>query len=71
LLREASPGYRARLHAGEHGVYVAYAQWPSRGAYETQPPLPSGVASLRSALLSHCEDVRSVQQMEVVEDFFA
>jgi quinol monooxygenase YgiN len=69
ILRAASQEYGARLHAAEHGVFIAYTQWPSRQAYEKAPPLSPDATRLRGTMLETCEDIRGIHQMEVIEDF--
>jgi hypothetical protein len=49
-------GLGSRLHRAEDGRFVAYAQWPSRAAWElfmrtTAPPIPAGTM-MRSCIES-------------------
>lgn len=57
----------ARLHAGEHGTYVAYVQWPTRESYEAQKDLSHGAVQARTAMLEACDDIRGIQTMELIE----
>jgi hypothetical protein len=36
----------SRLHKSEHGPYIAYAQWPSREAYENSSEWPQHLVVL-------------------------
>lgn len=58
----------ARLHAGEHSVFVAYVQWPSKESYEGQKDLSKAAVEARTAMLESCSDIRGIQTMELIEE---
>ena len=58
----------ARLHAGEHGTFVAYVQWPTKESYEQQKDLSRPAVEARTAMLEACDDIRGIQTMELIEE---
>lgn len=60
-LREHHGALGSRLHRGEFGLYLAYAQWPSMDAWERMQVTPSGVPeasqTMRDCILESFEDL--------------
>ncbi|HEY9789269.1 MAG TPA: antibiotic biosynthesis monooxygenase [Candidatus Obscuribacterales bacterium] len=62
---KASGSFGSRLHRNEDGTFVAYAQWPSRKAWENAAPSETAARDrMREATLSS----ETVFCLEVLED---
>jgi heme-degrading monooxygenase HmoA len=58
----------SRLHKAGEREYVAYAQWPSREAWE-RAELPEGAGrECRAEMRACCETVETQATLDVVED---
>lgn len=60
----------SRLHTTEvNGVYIAYAQWPSRNHYESQSQKDSQlVHDLKTNMRSSLDFIRVLHKLNVVDD---
>jgi quinol monooxygenase YgiN len=57
----------SRLHRDADGRFVAYAQWPSRDAWEATPPLPGGDAA-RAAMRATLRGVEVLHTLDTTRD---
>lgn len=60
----------SKLHKAQNGNYVAYAQWPSREAWESSgSKLPIGEAKIfRDQMRSSCSEIETKYELELIED---
>lgn len=62
-----SGSFGSRLHKNEDGAFIAYAQWPSRKAWEDAPPNETSARKqMREAILF----AKTVFCMDLLEDLF-
>jgi len=50
LIRDEQGGLGSRLHRCAEGHYFAYAQWPSEGAWATQPEPSARMLALQNRM---------------------
>ena len=62
---EASGSFGSRLHRNEDGTVVAYAQWPSRAAWENAA---AAETDARERMREAMESSETVYCLEVLED---
>ena len=63
----------SRMHRQANGLFVAYAQWPSRVSWEDTGPsehaiLPGEGDGPRAAMRASCEKIETLYELEVVDD---
>jgi heme-degrading monooxygenase HmoA len=61
----------SRLHRAEDGTWVAYAQWPSRRAWEEARGVAAEDAEASAMMRESVEAAYPDTYMEVAEDFLA
>ena len=61
----------SRLHRGEDGVYVAYAQWPSREAWAAPSAMGEDADAVRVAMKACCLEIETVYALDVIDDALA
>jgi len=69
-LYEHAGSLGSRLHRADTGVYIGYAQWPSRDVWE-QPRDRSDadLQAYRQAMRACCEAVEVMYELEVTDDW--
>ncbi len=69
--REQRGGLGSRLHLGDDGWFVAYAQWPDRATWEASqdaaPASPAGADMMRESIAERAEPVL----LQMVNDLLA
>jgi heme-degrading monooxygenase HmoA len=60
-----SGGLGSRLHKNEDGTFIAYAQWPSRKAWEEASPLDS---EARKIMRETTTSTETLYRLDVLED---
>lgn len=59
----------SRLHRADNGSFIAYAQWPSKTAWEASGnKLPEGANAARDRMKAACTSIQTIHQLETVED---
>ncbi|BDW93729.1 antibiotic biosynthesis monooxygenase [Muricauda ruestringensis] len=62
-------GLGSRLHKTEAGVYIAYAQWPSKNHWKSaKEKLPESDLEIIQNMNDCCETATVLHQMEVMDD---
>jgi len=62
-------GLGSRLHKTEAGVYIAYAQWPNKKAWETaRQKLPKTAIENLHRMNGYCEEITVLFNMKVKKD---
>ena len=59
------------LHKLNDTTWVAYASWPSKDSWEQSDLNQAEMVRLREQLLSLCDDIRIVYQLDVVNDLIS
>jgi quinol monooxygenase YgiN len=70
-IRNNSGGLGSRLHKAlnKKNCWVAYAQWPNKETWEKYAPLnATSQAILTRSMKIICTDIRTIYQLEVIED---
>ena len=68
LIREHQSSRGSRLHRAADGVFIAYAQWPSRDAWKSPPKLPASSDPIRAAMKDCCASIEVLHELDVVAD---
>lgn len=69
LIREYEGGLGSRLHQNSEHEYIAYAQWPSEETWKNSgDKLPESASEIRKQMRNSCEEIKTLYQMELVED---
>ena len=69
LIYQHEGSYGSRLHKTPLGLYIGYAQWPSRQAWSSAGgKLPPEAADLRTRMRDACSQIKTLHEMEVVCD---
>lgn len=58
----------SRLHREGDGKYIAYAQWPSEEAFESDIPLPAEALIARDLMIKSCQTTKLAHRLTVVAD---
>ena len=58
----------SRLHRGSDGVFVAYAQWPTRKLWESPGGLPVEADAVREQMKAACLSIEALHELDVVDD---
>lgn len=62
----------SRLHSTDHpNAFVAYAQWPTKEAYESEAliePYTKEEVQARSKMRECCEEIKTLHLMDVIDD---
>lgn len=58
----------SRLHIAEDGTYLAYAQWPSKEAYEKEVVFPIEIEDNRKLMREACVDISTYKLITVKDD---
>lgn len=59
----------SRLHSAGDGIYIAYAQWPSRSIWENSGSnLPEEGSKWREVMRSVCSKIETIHELEMTED---
>ena len=70
LIYEFEGSLGSRLHKQADGLYIAYAQWPSKdiwkNAGQNLPDFADGVKKLMKAA---CSSIETIHELEMVSDF--
>ncbi|HEY9756740.1 MAG TPA: antibiotic biosynthesis monooxygenase family protein [Oculatellaceae cyanobacterium] len=61
-------GLGSRLHRASDGTWIAYAQWPSRDAWEALGPSTSESTPAQQIMREACEFVETLFELDVVKD---
>ncbi|WP_421807528.1 antibiotic biosynthesis monooxygenase family protein [Flagellimonas sp.] len=62
-------GLGSRLHKTETGVYIAYAQWPDKKAWETaKQKLPKTATENLQRMNGYCNEITVLFNMDVRND---
>lgn len=62
---QESASFGSRLHLSDEGVFIGYAQWPSREAWESaKPHETAALLAMRAAM----DSVETVYRLEVLDD---
>lgn len=70
IIREREGSWGSRLHRTEDGRFIAYAQWPSREAWDASDLIPdtSETEHLRTIMNQSAERILPDTMMTMVED---
>jgi quinol monooxygenase YgiN len=68
LLRARCGSLGSRLHRGDDGALVAYAQWPDRATWQQSSLVGPDVDALRAEMARTAERMGSVVELEVLDD---
>jgi quinol monooxygenase YgiN len=69
LILQYEGSFGSRLHRSSKGVYIAYALWPDSNTWKNSGEnLPTIAEHIRAAMQATCDDIRTLHQMELVED---
>ena len=68
-IREKSGSLGSRLHRSEDGTWVAYAQWPSKEAWQMDHPLDKAAAAARQRMKEAVEESLPFLCMTVSDDY--
>jgi heme-degrading monooxygenase HmoA len=69
LIYEHEGSYGSRLHKTAQGLYIGYAQWPSREQWRNAGgKLPPEAKALRERMRGACTQIKTLHEMEVVCD---
>ena len=69
LIRKHEGSLGSRLHRSSEEVFIAYAQWPDRSAWENSGDmLPPQASDVRSAMRDSCESIKTLYELEVIAD---
>lgn len=59
----------SRLHKQKKGVYIAYAQWPSKETWKNSGnKLPHSATVVRTKMQETCTKIETLYQLECVEN---
>ncbi len=59
----------SRLHLDSNGLFLAYAQWPTRSTWENAgSKLPSESEEIKSRMRDACEEIKTVHELDVLDD---
>lgn len=67
-IKQAYGGLGSRLHQASDGRWIAYAQWPSREAWETAGKRTGETTQAQLALRAACESVETLFELDVRND---
>lgn len=68
LIAEQCGSLGSRLHRADDGTLVAYAQWPSREAWETKTATGPEAEALRDIMRSSSERILPDVLLDVLDD---
>jgi quinol monooxygenase YgiN len=69
LIRAHRGGVGSRLHRCSDGTFLAYAQWPARGAWERSPSIAlPGMQALAQVLKDAIESSEAPIEMDLLQD---
>lgn len=69
LIHKHEKSLGSRLHKKKDLHYVAYAQWPSKEHFKNAgEKLPLESNAIRARMRDSCEDVKVLDELEVIED---
>ncbi len=71
LIRDNLGALGSRMHKSEkEGVYIAYAQWPSRELWERDSSglLPKEAHIYRQKMKAACTEIKTIHSLEVLSD---
>lgn len=71
LIRARCGGLGSRLHRAADGTFVAYAQWPSRAAWEGASSDDPRAGALREAMAAGVQETLPTETFDVVNDLLA
>lgn len=58
----------SRLHKVSDSEFIAYAQWPSKEAYDSANNMSEAALKYRNQMRACCESIEVLHKMEMVED---
>jgi|AGTN01.1.fsa_nt_gi Antibiotic biosynthesis monooxygenase. len=67
-IKAAHGGLGSRLHQASDGRWIAYAQWPSREAWETAGKSTGESSQAQLAMRVACESVETLFELDVRKD---
>jgi heme-degrading monooxygenase HmoA len=67
-IREEFGTAGSRLHQADDGTWIAYAQWPSRQAWEAAQNGPPGDSEARRVMHQAVESSETLFRMDLVKD---
>jgi hypothetical protein len=65
---ELSNSQGARLHKASDTMWIGYAQWPSRDAWDDSNLTQPEITDLRQQIFEVCDDIQIIYQLDVVDD---
>lgn len=69
LIYEYEGSLGSRLHKESNLVFIAYAQWPNKSAWENSgDKLPEESKLVRKMMRGSCEKIETIHTMDVVSD---
>lgn len=71
IIKETRGGLGSRLHKdlSRDNIWIAYAQWPSKEAWGSNPTsYDSRHSALRARMKDLCESIRTVYELDVIDD---